>query len=72
MRYGKSYFPRIDSPGEACPPAANAAEPQQHLESQLTVRAEANQAQRVIVRLLVDQHQIRPDVTVAKATPLAR
>ena len=39
-------------------------------ESQLAMRAEAHQAQRKRVRLLVDQDQIRPDVTVAEAVPL--
>jgi hypothetical protein len=33
------------------------------------MRADAHQAQRVIVGLFVDQHQVRPDVTVAKAAP---
>ena len=37
--------------------------------SQFAMRAEAHQAQRMRVWLLVDQHQIRPDMTVAEAAP---
>lgn len=41
------------------------------LQAKLAVRAEANKLKAVVIRLPIDQHQVRPDVAVAAIVPLA-
>jgi hypothetical protein len=41
------------------------------LQAKFTMRAEANKPQNRLVRLLVDQHQVRPGVAIAEILPVA-